>query len=87
MLIVRNETVQWGQMCGVELCCYFLSLGNGFLQHGSQILHKEAEYRITEQKRKSFLEPKTDQNKASKVEVIVTELLGTEAFKIHLCLC
>lgn len=73
-------------MCGVEFCCYFLSLRNVFLQHGSQILHKEAECR-TEQKRKSFLEPKIDQNIASKVEVIVTELLGTEAFKIQLCLC
>lgn len=44
---------------------------------------KEAKYRITEHKRKSFLEPKKDQNKASKVEPIVTELLGTEAFKIY----
>ena len=68
-------------MCGVELCCYFLSLGNVFLQHGSQILHKEAEYRITEQKRKSFLEPTIDQNKASKVEVIVTDCSGLKHLK------
>lgn len=49
--------------------------------------NKAAKYRIREQKRKSSLEPKNDQNKGSEVEPIVTELLGAEALKIHLCLC
>lgn len=54
------------------------------MQHGSQAYIKEAKYRITEQKRTPFSEPKDDFKKASKVEPIVTELLETETFKIQL---
>lgn len=71
----------------LSIVCFFLSLEMCFCNMAVKPYIKEAKYRITEQKRKSFLEPKNDQNKTSKVEPIVTELLGTVAFKIHLGLC